>query len=1147
MNLYPISISLLLLCSLNTPTAAIGSSTLFTVTDDDVSINCGSSSAVADGKEWRGDAKHIKGSSTASSLIPTVDPVPHKTARISRSQFSYTFRVNPGQKILRLHFNAAAYNGFKRSKDLFSVEAGAFTLLRNFSASITADALGVRSFAKEYYLNIESNQLLHVVFSPESSPSLDAYAFINGIEILSVPAGLSYFRGGGDIGVQTVGKSLVYVDDITALEIVRKDYVRSNGEMFAKKKASKVKNATWITTVDVGFRYLIRIHFSELGLKLVEIFGFTFKLYIGEMTVIDTDTDLVGEVDDENGNPLYRDYMVMMKGHKQEAKRDLLICLESNNGEFVDGHGPIKGFEILKLSNPDNSLASQNHLPSMRDSSSRAMQELHKVLGCRNMLATIVVALLALLNIIIYTLRLILEASATEKESLLSARAQRVCCQFSLAEIQLATRSFSDAHLLGKGGFGNVYRGVINNCCDFVAIKRLKSNSKQGAHEFLTEIETLTELRHVNLVPLIGYCNENGEMILVYEYMANGTLADHLYKLSSNSNDCSSLSWKQRLSICIGAGRGLDYLHTGHSLIHRDVKASNILLDDDFVAKVSDFGLAKHLSRSKLHSHVSTKIKGTYWYMDPAYVTTGKLTRKSDIYAFGVLLLEVLSGRPAVDSSVVDEERVLTTWARENISEGHAERIVASNLRDEISEASLKAFVGIATRCLHVEPKNRPTMAQVVMQLEFALEQQEKSLKTLVSYAITSGLNDIHPSKDGNSLSVNAEKLTTGYKYTQNLTPPDQEDHTMRKMISFEPQSGRKDVRKAMIQKPSHLWQWGVLIKRGYNPTKIVEKNDNIVEIPRANIPAVIPVDESNHKQAANMQTITVPRIPVEELKEVTDKFGLKCSIFERFHGRLYYAILKSGQVTAVKKLEKQPLLEFLAKVSMVASLKHENVIELLGYCVDGGLRVLAYEYAPNRSLHDILHGQKGIKGSIPGPSLSWAKRVKIAVGAAKGLAYIHEKEQIHGGIRSSNVLIFDENEVAKITDFGFYSLNKRSNNFLLGLKCFISGYNASTGQRSWMSDVYSFGVVLVELLTGRKPIDHTQPLGQQDLVQWTKSKLSKDKVTECVDARMNGDYPPVAVAKMAEVAVSCMRDDAASRPRMTSVVEALHQINSFL
>ncbi|KAL0318619.1 UNVERIFIED_CONTAM: Receptor-like protein kinase FERONIA [Sesamum angustifolium] len=231
MHLYPVSLALLFIglitfiAASNNPTHSTGS----------VSINCGSSgaSAARDGREWLGDVQpklssllQMKGSSTTSSvihkLISADDPVPHKTARLSHSRFSYAFQVNPGQKVIRLHFNPAQYKGFKRFKDLFSVEAGPFMLLSNFSASLFANALGVNSFVKEFGINIEENQQhLNIIFSPENSQSLDTYAFINGIEIISVPASLSYYHG-GDIGVQVVGKSPVYVDNSTALEIVHR-------------------------------------------------------------------------------------------------------------------------------------------------------------------------------------------------------------------------------------------------------------------------------------------------------------------------------------------------------------------------------------------------------------------------------------------------------------------------------------------------------------------------------------------------------------------------------------------------------------------------------------------------------------------------------------------------------------------------------------------------------------------------------------------------------------------------------------------------------------------------------------------------------------------------------------------------------------
>ncbi|KAL6008802.1 cleavage polyadenylation factor subunit pti1 [Asimina triloba] len=304
--------------------------------------------------------------------------------------------------------------------------------------------------------------------------------------------------------------------------------------------------------------------------------------------------------------------------------------------------------------------------------------------------------------------------------------------------------------------------------------------------------------------------------------------------------------------------------------------------------------------------------------------------------------------------------------------------------------------------------------------------------------------------------------------------------------------------------------------------------------------------------QTVKVQPIAVPSISVDELKDVTDNFAQKALIGEGSYGRVYYGILKSGQAAAIKKLDasKQPDQEFLAQVSLVSRLKHENVVELLGYSVDGSLRVLAYEFATMGSLHDILHGRKGVKGAQPGPVLSWAQRVKIAVGAAKGLEYLHEKAQphvIHRDIKSSNVLIFDD-DVAKIADFDLSNqapdmAARLHSTRVLGTFGYHAPEYAMTGQLSSKSDVYSFGVVLLELLTGRKPVDHTLPRGQQSLVTWATPRLSEDKVKQCVDTRLEGDYPPKAVAKMAAVAALCVQYEADFRPNMSIVVKALQPL----
>ncbi|BAT93544.1 hypothetical protein LR48_Vigan02g273200 [Vigna angularis] len=299
---------------------------------------------------------------------------------------------------------------------------------------------------------------------------------------------------------------------------------------------------------------------------------------------------------------------------------------------------------------------------------------------------------------------------------------------------------------------------------------------------------------------------------------------------------------------------------------------------------------------------------------------------------------------------------------------------------------------------------------------------------------------------------------------------------------------------------------------------------------------------------------IEAPALSLDELKEKTDNFGSKALIGEGSYGRVYYATLNNGKAVAVKKLdvssEPESNNEFLTQVSMVSRLKNDNFVELHGYCVEGNLRVLAYEFATMGSLHDILHGRKGVQGAQPGPTLDWIQRVRIAVDAARGLEYLHEKVQppiIHRDIRSSNVLIFEDYK-AKIADFNLSNqapdmAARLHSTRVLGTFGYHAPEYAMTGQLTQKSDVYSFGVVLLELLTGRKPVDHTMPRGQQSLVTWATPRLSEDKVKQCVDPKLKGEYPPKGVAKLAAVAALCVQYEAEFRPNMSIVVKALQPL----
>ncbi|CAL5355223.1 unnamed protein product [Camellia sinensis] len=280
------------------------------------------------------------------------------------------------------------------------------------------------------------------------------------------------------------------------------------------------------------------------------------------------------------------------------------------------------------------------------------------------------------------------------------SQSEELCRWFSFVEIQSATNDFDDALVIGKGGFGKVYKGFIDGGATIVAIKRSNAESKQGAAEFWTEIKTLSKLRHTHVVTLIGYSDDCEEMILVYEYMANGTLADHLYKNSrkGNGNDIYHLTWEER-----------------------DLKTTNILLDENWVAKISDFGLSKMVNTSHLQTHVSTDVKGTFGYLDPAYFLTRRLTKKSDVYAFGVVLFEVLCARPPVDTSVEEEQIGLALWAQKCIKKGMLDEIIDPSMRGQTSPICLKVFAEVANKCLHNHSKGRPTMSEIVESLKHGM------------------------------------------------------------------------------------------------------------------------------------------------------------------------------------------------------------------------------------------------------------------------------------------------------------------------------------------------------------------------------------------------------------------------------------------
>lgn len=306
-------------------------------------------------------------------------------------------------------------------------------------------------------------------------------------------------------------------------------------------------------------------------------------------------------------------------------------------------------------------------------------------------------------------------------------------------------------------------------------------------------------------------------------------------------------------------------------------------------------------------------------------------------------------------------------------------------------------------------------------------------------------------------------------------------------------------------------------------------------------------------KSSEAPQKVLPIEVPVEmsldELNILTGNFGEKALIAEGSYGRVYGAKLSNGQQVAIKKLDTSSSPEsdpvFADQVQMVSRLKHEHFVTLMGYCLEANNRILVYEFPTMGTLHDILHGGKGVKNAEPGSVLTWNHRVKIACGVASGLEYLHEKADppiIHRDVRSSNVLLFDD-FTAKIGDF---NLNNESSEHSTRVQETF-GYHgpeyAMGEEITRKSDIYSFGVVLLELLTGRKAVDYTMPEGQQSLVTWATPLLSEDKVKECVDPKLNNEYPPKAIAKVAALAELCVQSEALFRPNMAIMVKGLQPL----
>ncbi|RDX74611.1 Receptor-like protein kinase FERONIA, partial [Mucuna pruriens] len=752
-------------------------------------LNCGSDEASPfNGENWIGDVgsnflppQYDKSSSTLLiSNIDSVAPkVPYSTARITHSPLTYSFPFSPGPKFIRIYFLSSSYLMMNPSKSYFSVKAGPYTLVSDFNPSVFAEELNLVFITKDFLVNVREEKL-NITLTPSPLIS-NAFAFVNGIEIFPVPDNI-YFPG-SKVPVPYLGhRDPLFIDDGYALEMLyrvsiaseysigvknafgtwlddftyisssqygsvfsirprtvsvnytaltSKDYNYSAPEelywsattMGSDGDANMKYNLTWSFLVDSGFKYLVRL-FCEISMVVTQVNQRVFKVYINNQTA-EEKMDVVA-LAGAPLTPLHRDYVVMVPT-ENERRKDLWIALHPNlesRPKYADAI--LNGIEIMKISDSNYSLAAISQLKREQ----RKKKVPHVIIVAGGALGT---SLGLFFTFFILLRREWIKLKwGTSNSTIRSHKTIQPtvtpghCHQFTLEEVIIATNNFSGDLVIGEGGFGKVYKGIMHHDgVTSVAVKRCNPSSRQGFKEFQNEIKFFS-FCHMNLVSLLGYCQEGNELILVYEYMAQGPLSNHLYKKQKQP-----LPWIERLKICVGAARGLHYLHTGmgYPVIHRDIKSDNILLDQNWVAKIADFGLSR-IVPSLYHTHVSTGVKGTLGYLDPEYYKRRKLTEKSDVYSFGVVLFEVLCGRVAVNPVAVEEESEkagLVLWAMHCHQCGTIDQLVDPYLEGNIRPECLRAFVDIGIQCLANISVDRPTMGEVLSTLEKILSLQGSS------------------------------------------------------------------------------------------------------------------------------------------------------------------------------------------------------------------------------------------------------------------------------------------------------------------------------------------------------------------------------------------------------------------------------------
>ncbi|XP_023745707.1 receptor like protein kinase S.2 [Lactuca sativa] len=702
---------------------------------------------------------------------------------------------------------------------------------------------------------------------------------------------------------------------------------------------------------------------------------------------------------------------------------------------------------------------------------------------------------------------------------------------FTYSELYIATKGFSQDEILGSGGFGRVFRAVLPSDGTVAAVKCLAETGERFEKSFAAELVAVAHLRHRNLVPLRGWCVHEDQLLLVYDYMPNRSLDRLLFRRMENSGTpVPVLSWERRMKIVKGLAAALFYLHEQleAQIIHRDVKTSNVMLDSHFNARLGDFGLARWLehelgyqTRTPSMNHQyqpcrlvdTTRIGGTIGYLPPeSFQKKGVATAKSDVFSFGIVLLEIASGRRSVDITLPDDEIILVDKVRRLADEKMILNAADGRLPNgSYNRHEMSHMIRLGLLCTLHDPKTRPSMKWIIEALSGGICATLPELPSFKS----------HPQY----ISVTRSTPTTTATMTSTTT-------TTTTSFAIASSGGSTTFATA----------------RGESLYITAEQeHENSSDIGDGMISSA----QMSRRQLSSFPMVEPPReITYKELLSATDNFSESNRLSEVDFGTAYYGVLDNHDII-VKRLGMKTCpalrLRFANELSNLGKLRHRNLIHLRGWCTEQNEMLVVYDYSANRLLGHLLSHHTHRKSQV----LKWDHRYNIVKSLACAIRYLHEEweeQVIHRNITSSAIYI-DPDMNPRLGSFAlaeFLTRNEHGHHVVVDKKVCVRGifgYMApeymEAGEATTMADIYSFGVVVLEVVSGRMAVDFRRP--EVLLVKRVhESERYEGNYEELVDPRLDGEYNRKELVRLVKLAMACTQSNPDLRPTMRMVVSVL-------